>query len=176
MGGKRGLFSNPGAAISDGLGGLFGKKPKTPNGFTPLDPLQEKAMAKFGQLLDTDTDQLARNSVVKQEEMIRSGAKDAERMASQLVAQRGLGNSSVGLNSIINSTRDIGDKIGAVRASLPGLMHDYRGTNLASTSRGINEILNSRNYIQAPAREGGLLQALAPAAGSLAGQYMGKKN
>ncbi|MGE3608005.1 MAG: hypothetical protein AB7I27_00355 [Bacteriovoracaceae bacterium] len=163
-------------SVGKGLGGglgvvsdlVLGKKdPGIKDRFVALDPLQQKALGKYGDMLD-NTENLASNAVANQENLIRANAGDVERNAQKLVAQRGLGNSSVGLNAITGATRDMGDKINAARASLPGLKMDY----LNNATNGIQGILNSRTFIQGTpggARKGGL----APLIGAGIGGYYG---
>lgn len=158
-----------------GIGGIsdmiLGKKDKgVKDSFVPLDPLQRKALGKFGSLLDRNTDGMANEMVARQENQIRQNAADTERQAKQLTAQRGLGNSSVGLNAIINSTRNMGDQIGATRAQLPGLKYNLETQNLNTASSGIQNILNNRIFKQG--REGGgRTGGLAPLIGMGLGAY-----
>lgn len=152
---------------------LLGKKaPGVNDHYMPLDPLQQKALDKYGANMDINTDGIARSIVSNQERQIRGNAMDLERKASQLSSQRGLGNSSVGLNAILNSTRDMGDKIGAARASLPQLQHNLKLDNLDRASGGIGNILNNRTFVQGTPggmRSGGLAAPLLSAAGSYFG-------
>jgi hypothetical protein len=152
---------------------LMGKKDKgTPDSYVPLHAAQEKALGKYTGLLDTNTDSLASAAVAKQEEMVRAGAQDSERQARDLVAQRGLGNSSVGLNAILGASRDMGDKIGAVRASLPAMKYQMNVDNLNSASAGIGNILKNRIFKQGReggGRTGGLMPLLGAGIGGLLG-------
>lgn len=153
---------------------LLGKKqPGVKDHYMALDPAQKKALAKYEGFLDKDTDQMAENSLALQENLARTNAGDLERKATGLVAQRGLGNSSVGLNAIINSTRGLNDKIMEIRSSAPGLKHSLALENLNAASGGIGNILNSRAFVQGQAggRQGGLAAPLIGAAGT----YFGAK-
>jgi hypothetical protein len=151
--------------IGSTLGGakdlIFGgKDPGVKDRFTPLDPLQRKALDKYGSLLGESPEKMAGTLVENQEKQIRATAGDSARKAQELVAQRGLGSSSVGLNAILGASRDMGDKLGAARAQLPLLAHDLKINNLNSASRGIQDILGSRAFIQgtpSTGRSGGLL-------------------
>jgi hypothetical protein len=163
--GPAGTVIGAGLGASGGLGAitdvLLGKKdPGTKDRYTELDPLQKVALGKYGELLGQDTDSFASNAVQKAEEQARANAGDLERKATQLVAQRGLGNSSVGLNAIINSTRNLGDQVGAIRSSLPIMKYDMKVNNLGNAANGINGILDKRMFIQgnpSTGRSGGLL-------------------
>lgn len=168
-------------AGSDGIKNLLlGKKdPGAKDGYAELDPLQRVALGKYGEALNQNTDQLAKNAVAKQENLIRGGAQDAERKASQLIAQRGLGNSSVGMNALINSTKDMGDKLSATRAGLPQLQYDMKMNNLDRAAGGITNILSSRDkvYGRAAGRVGGLApligMGIGGAFGGLGGAQIG---
>jgi hypothetical protein len=164
-------------AGGNGLGAasdlLLGKKSDAvKDSYTPLDPLQTKAINQYGQLMSQDMSQIAKNRVAGQENQIRASGMDTERNAKQLIAQRGLGNSSVGLNAIINSNRDMGDRLNANRATLPGLQYDMKVANLNNTSAGINNILNTRMFKQGQAggvRQGGLAPLLGMGLGAAFG-------
>ena len=176
----KGIVSKPldyGGNYGGMLGGakdlLFGKKDKgTAGGYMALEGSQKKALGQYEKLLDTNTDQLAKTMAVNQEKQIRAGAQDAERRASQLVAQRGLGGSAVGLNAMVNASRGMGDKIGAVRAQLPGMQYDLRNKNLDNATRGIQNILTNRVYQQGTpggGRSGGLAPILGMGLGAAFG-------
>lgn len=164
-------------AGGNGLGAasdlLLGKKdPGTRDSYVPLDPLQEKALGKYGTMMDQDMGAIAENAIAGQEKQIHAGAQDLERKATGLVAQRGLGASSVGLNSIINTTRNTQDQIADTRAKLPGLKYDMQASNLNSATNGINGILNTRIFKQGQAggpRQGGLLPVLGGGLGAAFG-------
>jgi hypothetical protein len=168
------------AAGGDGWGAmkpakdiLLGKKGKaTKDSYTQLDPLQQKALGQYGSILDNNTDQVAENAIAGQENQIRASGADAQRNAQDLVAQRGLGNSSVGLNAIINSNKNMGDQIGAARAMLPGLRQEMKLNNLNGATNGINSILNTRMFKQGQAagpRTGGLAPLLGAGLGAAFG-------
>lgn len=165
---------------------LMGKKAKgTKDSYVPLDATQTRALGQYNSLLGQKTDQMAKNAIAGQENQIRANAQDAERKASQLVAQRGLGNSSVGLNAMINTTRNMGDQLGAARAKLPGLQYDMKVNNLNTATNGIQNILTNRIFKQgtgSTGRQGGLLPliggglgaAFGGAAGAQVGMGMGQ--
>jgi hypothetical protein len=169
------------AAGGNGLGILGGKQQAAVgDSYTPLDPSQVKAIGKYNTMMDTDTDALARSSINEQEKQIRSNTEDMERKAGQMVNQRGLGSTSVGLNAILNTSRNTADKISDTRAKLPGLQYDMKMSNLNNSTNGINSILNTRLFKQgtpAGAKQGGLLpilgMGLGAAYGGPAGAGMG---
>lgn len=173
MGGKKGGL---GGIVNTGKNLLFGKKdPGTSDRYLPLEAEQQEALSKYSDLLKTNTDNVAKSTVMAQENAIRANAGDAQRAAQGLVAQRGLGRSSVGLNAIINSTRNMGDQIGQARGQLPALQYNMRVSNLNSATGGIQNILGSRTFIQgqkSTGRGGGLLGLGMGAAGA----YMAAKS
>jgi hypothetical protein len=180
MGGKKG--GGLGGIVNSGKDILFGKKDTgTKDRYMALEGEQQEALAGYNKLLKTDTDALARNSIMAQENAIRANAGDAQRQAQDLIAQRGLGRSSVGLNAILNSTRNMGEQIGQVRGQLPTLAYDLKTKNLDRATSGIQNILNNRTFIQGregTGRNGGLVgfgKDLAVAAAPGIGAYMAKK-
>lgn len=169
-----------------GLGGitdlLMGKKDKgVASGYMPLDPLQQKALGKYGALLDTNTDQVAENANMAKLRQISQGARDAETRAKDLVAQRGLGNSSVGINAILNAGKSADQELANARAELPGMKYDMNVKNLGNATSGIQNILNNRIYNQGRegmGRQGGLFgfaKEVAPSAIGAMGTYFGMK-
>lgn len=165
MGGSKGM--NP---VKDTL---FGKKDKgVASSYMKLEKEQKDILSRYKGMLGTNTDQIARNTVAAQEKSLLAGAKDNERNASQLVAQRGLGNSSVGLNAILNANRGLDEKVGSVRAQLPGMMYNLKNQNLNTAAGGIQNILNNRTFIQgreSTGRGGGLVGLGMTAAGAYFG-------
>lgn len=167
-------LSGQGHSIGGITDALLGKKQKaTSDGYMALDPLQQKALGKYGELLNKNTDGIANEMVTRQENQIRQNAADAERKATQLTAQRGLGNSSVGLNAIVNSTRNMGDQIGAVRAQLPGLKYNLQNENLNTASRGIQSFLAKDKREMVYGNPGGRSGGLAPLLGTGLGYAYG---
>jgi hypothetical protein len=161
---------------------LLGKKdPGTSDEVIDLaDPtgrkFQSQAIGQYGDFLNQDTSQMAANQIQAQNNQIRQNAEDGTRQAQQLVAQRGLGNSSVGLNAILNQQSGVADKIGASNASQIGLENQMKQQNLNFATSGINQILNeqgqSKLFKQGQAskgRQGGLM----PLIGGAAGAYFG---
>lgn len=132
----------------------------SPDGFLPLDPLQEKALGLYGKQLDKyselDPAQMARTEIAQRENQILAGANDQERQAKDLVSQRGLNQSSVGLNAILGAKRDLNDRIIQSRSMLPLLQNQYQNeqiNRLNSISSGIGDILNNRIYKQGQAQQ-----------------------
>jgi hypothetical protein len=180
---------------TDALGNmLLGQKnPGTPDSYVPLDPLQQKALDQYGKILDTNTDQLAQDAANSQlagisrgaafgENQARQGVMDTQRQAQDMVRQRGLGNSSVGLNAILSQNRGLANQIGDIRANansqveqinagMPLNKYNMRLQNLGAASGGINDILNTRIFKQGQ-QGGGRTGGLAPLIGAGAGALL----
>lgn len=182
-----GLADNAtGGAISKGINGIgdaiLGKKdPGQAAQNLDFRTDQEKALqgslyGQYGNILNEDTSKLAANQTANLENQARSNAEDQTREAQKMVAQRGLGNTSLGLNAILNQKSNLGNQIGAIHANQPMLENQMRKDNLNFASNGINSTLNSRMnaFAYQPAvaskgRQGGL----APLLGGAAGAYFG---
>jgi hypothetical protein len=167
---------------------FLGKKdPGTPDKIVdPADPTarwhQGKALDSYGQMLNKDMGQMSRTQTAQMENQARAGADDQERIARQMVAQRGLGNSSVGLNAVLNQKAGLSEKLGDIRANQPLLEHQMNQQNLQFASGGINSILNeqgqSKVFQQGQAsqgRQGGLMPLLGAGAGAYLGGAQGAK-
>ena len=177
--GLGGVADKIGSTLTDGL--LGKKDPGTPDEVIDLaDPngraLQSRALNEYGQFLNQDTKQLAANQTQLQANQIRQNAEDGTMQAQKMVAQRGLGNSSVGLNAILNQKAGVADKLGANTAAEIGLANQMKQQNLNFATGGINQILGeqgqSKIFKQGQAsqgRQGGL----APLIGGAVGAYVG---
>lgn len=138
--------------------------------------LSTQAMQGYGDLLNQDTSQLAANQTQQMMGQARQGAADQEMQAKQMVAQRGLGNTSLGLNAILNTKQDLGRQLGAIQANQPLLQNQLRMQNLQAAGGGISQLMGAQNagQIYQPAvasrgRQGGL----APLLGAGLGASMG---
>lgn len=170
------LFGGVGSALKSVVSGgadllLGAKTPGIKGGVQPLTADQKTLMAGYRGLLNTNMDDLASSQLARAETGLRASAEDSARSASGMVASRGLGNSSVGLNAILNQGRDLGNQIATLHSSLPQMQYDMKVQNLNNATNGIQGILNSRYYQQGSApqgRQGGLI---APAIGAAATYY-----
>lgn len=170
-----------GKAVGKVLGTVTGTLTKGPLGdslFGEKDPGVAASTANIynsdqQKLLDNTTNQyqdllnknsqIAQNQGAQMENQILANADDQERKAQQIVAQRGLGNSSVGLNAILGAKKNTSDQIAGVRAGLPGMQLD----NLNKINSGIGNLLGTQSggtiYNKAQAstgRDGGLAPLL----------------
>ena len=174
---------------------LRGEKDKgVPDKMIALDPSLRKATeaARAGQfqgaglynkeltrLEGVDPNEIARLQQVKGEKALGAQSADEQRRAQQLVAQRGLNRSSVGLNAMINAGEGARDGVAELRSNQP-LMQEQaalaKTQSVNAATGGLNSILNaqgaSRDYMQGRTggkRSGGLLSL----AGAAAGAYYG---
>lgn len=178
-----------------GLGDLLRgeKEAGVPDKMIALDPSLRKATeeARKGQfqgaglynkeltrLEGVDPNEIARLQQVKGEKALGAQSADEQRRAQQLVAQRGLNRSSVGLNAMINAGEGARDNVAELKSN-EGLMREKaalaKSQSVNAATGGLNSILNaqgaSRDYMQGKtggARSGGLLGLLGGAAGAYA--------
>lgn len=130
-------------------------------------------------LQGVNVDQLANRVQVKGEKALIGQGKDEQRRAQQLVAQRGLNRSAVGLNAMVNAGGKTHDKLASMRADAPMMREKIAGQRMQSIGNvtgGINQSLGShgaqRDFVQGRTggqRSGGLLSL----AGTAAGAYFG---
>jgi len=151
---------------------LFGEKQAgEAGGYTQLTPEQQALMDKYSALAKQDTTQIATNMANQQEAQLRQNVADQQMRASQMVAQRGLGNSSVGLNAVLGQSGQLANQIGAVRANQPLAARQLGMENLETARTGINALLGTRDYKQGVA--GGRKGGLAPLVGAGIGAMYG---
>lgn len=144
----------------------------TPEGYA----VQQRLIDRYADLANQSPDQIAANMSQQRERQILQNVKDNEMRTRQLVAQRGLGGSSVGLGQILGQQRKAAEDIAAVRANQPILQRQLGIENLNAATGGINQILGlqAQNKILKLGREGGQRQGgLAPLIGAGIGGYLG---
>lgn len=130
-------------------------------------------------LKGVDPKKLAGIVQAKKEKQLLGQGEDKKRRAQQLVAQRGLNRSSVGLNAMLNADKETQKNIRTARAEAPLTQEKIAQQRLASigtAQQGINQSLSAqgaqRDFVQGRTggqRSGGLLGL----AGGLAGAYYG---
>jgi hypothetical protein len=115
------------------------------------------------------------NQIDLENRAIRNASDDAARRTRELIAQRGMGTSSIGLGQEANMNRDMNEKLSLNNASglqrLKGLYGEQMqaGQGLFNTKIQGNQNLQMQ---QAKYRTGGL----APLLGMAAGAYIGSKS
>tara|TARA_R110000868_G_scaffold87034_5_gene243670 strand:+ start:8948 stop:9709 length:762 start_codon:yes stop_codon:yes gene_type:complete len=143
----------------------------------------EKGLEKLNKELETDGGDIVRQQIAQQQKGVLTSAQDARRRAQQLMAQRGLKNTSLGLASDRSITQQAGSENASLQSQIPGLV---RQQNLADanmlqqagqgTFGNLGGTAGIRFQGQEGSRSGGLLgvaSALAPAAGAIAGGIFG---
>lgn len=150
----------------------------------------EKGLEKLNKELETDGGELvaqqARKGLERQKETVVTAAQDARRRAQQLMAQRGLKNTSLGLAADRSTTQEAGKQMGTIQAqysNIPMLQREQRLNEAQmlqsgglGTFGGLGGTSGVRFHGQEGSRSGGLLgvaSALAPAAGAIAGGIFG---
>jgi hypothetical protein len=117
------------------------------------------------------------NSQIAQENrMMRGAAQDAINRTRQLVAQRGMSNSSIGLGQEVNQQRQLSNQLGMNQASGIQRLRDMKienGQGLMNTGTGLfqTKIQGNQNLQMQDIkrRQGGL----APLVGAAIGGYLG---
>lgn len=130
--------------------------------------LQGQALTQYGDMLKSSVG----GQMAAMERQARAGVEDQTRQAQKMVAQRGLGGSSLGLNTILNQSKGLSDQLGAIRGSEQQLKQQ----NLQNATGGINSILGAQGaqtaFVQGTpggGRKGGLAPLLGMAAGAAIG-------
>lgn len=179
--GDLGLRTVTGGMVGmDSFGGgltdaLLGKKSGGKN-VDPLVPLiraqQAKGIGELNKALSTPADQIVREQAAQQTKGLITAAQDARRRAQQLMAQRGLQNSSIGLGQDRAITQRLGEQQASLQASLPGMIRS-QALQDAQTRIGVGG-LGTPTGIQWQKQEGqrsggalGIASALAPIAGAM---------
>jgi hypothetical protein len=138
--------------------------------------LQGTALDKYKDLLNADVKGLAGSQIAAQEAAARAGVEDQSRLAQKMIAQRGMQGTAAGLTAAMAPQKELGEKIGNIRAGQGILEHNLKTQNLANASSGINAILGAQGAQSAyvMGREGGGRKGgLAPLLGGIAGGVMG---
>lgn len=143
----------------------------------------EQGLEKLNKAMETDADSIVKQQAAQQQKGVLSAAQDARRRAQQLMAQRGLKNTSLGLASDRSITQQAGAQNASLNAQLPGMIRNQRITDAQTmqqgglgTFGGLGGSSGVRFHAQEGSRSGGLLgvaSALAPAAGAIAGGIFG---
>jgi hypothetical protein len=150
----------------------------------------KKGLEKLNKELETDGGDLAARQYEKgleaQKTSVVTAAQDARRRAQQMMAQRGLKNTSLGLASDRSMTQEAGKQMGTIQSQYSNIPLIQRQQRLADaqmlqqagqgTFGNLGGTAGVRFHGQEGSRSGGLLgvaSALAPAAGAIAGGMFG---
>lgn len=203
LGGGAGALT--GASLGDDL--LFGKKSKDIKGrFERQDPrlsalldasqpYRQEGIQAFGQefqrLKTLDPNKMAAEQTAKNIALTERGLlgslEDQKRQIAQQTAMRGLGNSSIGIGSVLGAQRDAANLLAQRKADIRTGENQLREqlaadkmARMAGAQGGISNILAGtapyqRNYMQGAkgVRGGGLVDVLAPIGGAAIGGYFG---
>lgn len=111
------------------------------------------------------------NQIGMENRLLRNASDDASRRTRQLISQRGMQNSSIGLGQEVNQNRTLSDKLALNNASgmerLRGLLNDQMKTGSQLMAPKLGQGPMQMNDIKQ--RSGGL----ASLAGAAAGAYVG---
>jgi hypothetical protein len=114
------------------------------------------------------------NQIGRENNMLRSASDDATRRTRQLIAQRGMGTSSLGLGQEINQEQNLNEKIALNKSTglerLRGLYNDQMQTG--SQLYNVKAQQGPVQMQDQTARSGGYGQLIAAGIGA-AGSYMG---
>lgn len=153
----------------------------TPDTITELEPEQMEALEQYRKQLGESSDYnpvelAARDASIREGQIIQQ-SKDQEDQANKLIAQRGLSNSSVGLNAILGANRNVSNNIALSRAQRPIDQMNYENhkvQRLNSLTNGINSIFGTKSFI--PGEAGGSNSLMTPIfglGGAALGAYFG---
>lgn len=164
-----------------GLGDLLGGKTKTYKKDPLADDINAAGKLGIGQMTSA-TNELndkvygnAENFIDSQigleNKMLRGSTADANRSLSKMIAQRGMGNSSIGMGEQINQERQLSDKIAMNTASSGSRLKDLLNEKLTGGSSLWN-VKASQGPVQMQdikQKQGGLM----PLIGAGVGGYLG---
>lgn len=167
-----------GGGLSNLLLGKKAKDIKPDDIANQIRATQTKGINELNAALDNkNSEQIVKEQVTREKAGVLTAAQDARRNAQRMMAQRGLQNSSLGLNQERSITQDTTKALGTIDARIPGAVRDQQLKD-AHTRIGVGNInQNGINFHTIEGqRSGGLLgiaSALAPVAGTVAGAYFG---
>jgi hypothetical protein len=116
-------------------------------------------------------DQTVSANIAGQEDQLRQNSADQAMKAQDLVAQHGLGDSSLGLSTVLNQSRGLGDQIGQVRAGA----NMMKSNLLNSSTQGISGLMGAQSNgmvynkaVQGGVRRGGIMEPITSIGGMMA--------
>jgi len=142
-----------------------------------------QGLTDLNKALETPADQMVRNQFATQQRGMVTGAEDARRKAQELMARRGLQNTSLGFRAERGAVQDLANQTSALNAQLPGAIRQQQMADAQArinAGQGLFGQLGGGAGVQfkpvQSQRSGGLLGiagAIAPLAGTVAGGMMG---
>lgn len=136
-------------------------------GATGLGTLRDGA-ARATSIYSQDPTQIVRNQIGMENKVARTAADDATRRTRELIAQRGMGTSSIGLGAQVNERKSLMDRIGMNNAGYAGRLRDMQLQNAEGLMETGNNLygLKAQQGIQMTSqkyRTGGYANLIAPA-------------
>lgn len=137
--------------------------------------------AKLNEVYNQDPTQVVNTQIGIENKLARGAADDATRRTHDLVAQRGIGGSSIGLGQEVNQQKTFMDKLALNRASGFSRLRDMQienGQGLVNTGNALFAPKSSQGPIQmtdTKYRTGGYGQLIAQGAQAGATAYAGYK-
>jgi hypothetical protein len=137
---------------------------------------------KLKGVYDQDPSELVNTQIGTENKMIRGAANDALRRTQSLIAQRGMGNSSIGLGQQVNQAKQVNTQLGLNSASGIQRLRDMQlqngqgimnlGNSLYAPKAGANAAGIQMQDIKGP-RSGGYGQLAMAGLGAAIGGYAG---
>lgn len=137
------------------------------------------AASDLNALYNEDPTQLVNSQIGMENKLARGAADDASRRTSQLIAQRGLGNSSIGLGQEINNRKNLMDRLSMNTASGTSRIRDMRLQNAEgrmNVGQGLFNLKASQGPIRMEStkyRSGGLAGLVGAGVGGYFGGAQG---
>lgn len=148
-------------------------------GKSGLDMLRGGASA-LDDVYKRDPSEVVNSQIAMENKFARSAAEDAGRRTRELIAQRGMGSSSVGLGAEVNNRKNMMDQLSMNSASGISRLRDMElqnaqgrmnaGNSLFNTKLQGNQNLQMNSYSY---RKGGMGKLLGTATGAALGGYLG---
>lgn len=107
----------------------------------------------------------------------QGGLGDIRRRVQEMMAQRGIKNSSIGIGTQIAAERNIQDRMSEINASLPERirrLREERAARLSSIGAQMTGSAGQRDYMLNE-RQGGMFAPLLSTGGNIAASYYGAK-
>jgi hypothetical protein len=136
---------------------------------------EEDAFDRFRKRMDEDPSQQVQYDIGQENKALSQQAEDQKRTIQDQVAQRGLGNTSLGLNAMRTAGAEASQKIGANLASFKKRLEDEKLNRLSEFRNVAGQTLSGQNVpirFQAQ-KQPGLLDRLLPLGGAVAGGMLG---
>lgn len=127
--------------------------------------------------LEGDPTQLIKGQIGIENKLMRGATDDAARRAQDLIAQRGMTNSSIGLGQQVNAQKSLFDKIAMNKATEAERVRDMKLTNVNRRMDMANRLFNMRAS-QGPMQMQTIKQkspGIGGALGAAAGGFIGSK-